>query len=335
MVRRVAWRMGPYLLVLWAALTVSFALPRIAPGEPLDYLLGYDVGLLTPADRTRVLAQYGLDRPVLEQYVSYLAGIAQGDLGTSVRSGRPVRDIVVARLGWTLARALPPVILATLTGVPLGALAAWRRRRRSGVALTGAALLLTSVPAFWLGLVFVAVFAVGLGWFPVIASLPLTATGPAAILEVARRLALPVLTLTMGIAGWMLLTSRAAVESTLGEAYLQLARANGIPERDILRRHALRNALLPIVTNAGLTLGTLIGGVVVVETVFSVPGIGSLMYSSVLARDYPTLQGVFLVTVAAVIGANLAADVAYPWLDPRVRRARATATAPANRARGN
>jgi peptide/nickel transport system permease protein len=267
-----------------------------------------------------VLAQYGLDRPVSEQYVAYLAGIARGDLGTSVRTGRPVGELVAGRLGWTLALAIPTLALALLIGVPLGALAAWRRRRGSGAALTGSALLLTSVPAFWLGLIGIAVFATGLGWFPVIASLPLTTSGPLAVLEVARRLALPVLTLTVGIAGWMLLTSRAAVESTLGEPYLLLARANGIPERDILRRHALRNALLPVTTNAGLTLGALVGGVVVIETVFSVPGIGSLMYASVLARDYPTLQGAFLVTVAAVIGANLLADLAYPRLDPRVRR---------------
>jgi peptide/nickel transport system permease protein len=327
MVRRVIGRLGPYVVVLWAALTVSFALPRLAPGEPLDYLLGYDAGLLSPADRARVLAQYGLDRPVPEQYVSYLVGIARGDLGTSVRSGRPVFDLVAGRLGWTLALAIPTVILATLIGVPLGAFAAWRRRRRSDVALTGAALLMTSVPAFWLGLVLLALFAVGLGWVPVIASLPITVSGPAAILEVSRRLALPVLTLTLGTAGWMLLTSRAAVEGTFGEAYLQLARANGIRERDILLRHALRNALLPIVTNAGLTLGTLIGGVVVIETVFSVPGIGSLMYTSVLARDYPTLQGVFLVTVMAVVGANLAADLIYSRLDPRIHPARATRVA--------
>lgn len=322
MARRVVKRLGPYVLTLWAALTISFALPRVAPGEPLDYLLGYDAGLLSPADRARVLAQYGLDRPVGAQYLGYIAGIATGDLGTSVRTGRPVREMVAPRLGWTLALAIPTIVLATLVGVPLGALAAWRRKRRTDVALTGSALLLTSIPAFWLGLVFVALLAAGLGWFPVIASLPLEASGPAAAVELAHRLALPVLTLTLGVAGWMLLTSRAAVEGTLGEAYLRLAQANGIPDGAILRRHALRNALLPVVTNAGLTLGTLIGGVVVIETVFSVPGIGSLMYTSVLARDYPTLQGAFLITVAAVVGANLLADLAYPLLDPRVRRDR-------------
>jgi peptide/nickel transport system permease protein len=319
MVRRVTKRFAPYLLVIWAAISVSFVLPRLAPGQPLDYLLGYDASTLSEADQARVLGQYGLDRPLAEQYVAYLAGILAGDLGSSVRTGRPVADMVTGRVGWTLALALPALAIGILVGVPAGALAAWHRRRVAGVALTGSALLLTSLPAFWLGLILMAVFAAGLGWFPIITSLPLPSDGAAALLETARRLTLPVLTLSIGTAGWMLLTTRAAVEGTLGAAYLQLARANGISERAILWRHALRNALLPVVTNAGLALGALVGGVVVVESVFSVPGIGSLMYSSVLARDYPALQGAFLVTVVAVVGANLLADLAVRRLDPRVR----------------
>jgi peptide/nickel transport system permease protein len=163
------------------------------------------------------------------------------------------------------------------------------------------------------------VLAAGLGWFPIIASMPLSAEAIGAALEMVRRLTLPVLTLTIGTAAWMLLTTRAAVEGTLGSGYLELARTNGIPDRAILWQHALRNALLPVVTNAGLTLGVLLGGVVVVETVFSVPGVGGLVYSSVLARDYPALQGAFLIAVLAVVGANLAADVLCRHLDPRVR----------------
>jgi peptide/nickel transport system permease protein len=319
MIRRVAGRLGPYLLVVWAAVTISFALPRLAPGEPLDYLLGYDAAQLTPDARSAVLAQYGLDRSLPDQYVGYLAGIATGDLGTSVRTGRPVSEMVLGRLGWTLALAVPTLLLGLVIGVPAGAIAAWRRRRATGVAITGAALVVTSLPAFWLGLILMALLATRLGWFPVIGSLPLPAEGAAAAVELVRRLALPILTLTAGTAGWMLLTTRAAVEGTFGAGFLQLARANGLSERSVLWRHALRNALLPVVTNAGLALGALVGGVVVVETVFSVPGIGGLMYSSVLARDYPALQGAFLVTVLGVVLANLAADIAYRRLDPRVR----------------
>lgn len=318
MVRSVTQRVAPYLLVIWAAVSIAFALPRLAPGQPIDYLLGYDASGLNAAERSRVLGQYGLDRPLPEQYLGYLAGVAMGDLGTSVRTGRPVTGMIVGRLGWTLALALPALALGLLVGVPAGALAAWRRRSATGVAITGTALVLTSLPAFWLGLILMAVFAAGLGWFPVITSVPLRADGAAALLEMARRLALPILTLSVGTAGWMLLTTRAAVEGTLGAAYLQLARANGIGERAILWQHALRNAMLPVVTHAGLALGALVGGVVVVESVFSVPGIGSLMYSSVLARDYPALQGVFLVTVLGVVGANLVADLVCRRLDPRV-----------------
>ena len=330
MVRLVARRAAQYLLVIWAALTIAFALPRLAPGEPLDYVLGSDAGTLSIPDRARVLAQYGLDRPVIEQYVRYLGGLASGDLGTSVRTGRPVRDLVLGRVPWTLALAIPTLLLTTLIGVPLGAIAAWRRGRPTDVALTGAALLLTSIPAFWLGLVLVAVFALGLGWVPSITSLPLPADGAGAAIELVRRLVLPVVTLVAGLVGWTFLTTRAAVESTLGQEYLLLARAKGLSPGTILFRHGVRNALLPIVTNAGLSLGLLMSGAVVVETVFGVPGLGSLIYSSVIARDYPTLQGAFIVTVLGVVGANLLADLSYPLLDPRVRPRRRlpAATAP-------
>jgi peptide/nickel transport system permease protein len=161
MVRRFTKRSAPYLLVIWAAISISFALPRLAPGQPIDYLLGYDASGLSASERSRVLAQYGLDRPLVEQYVTYLAGIASGDLGSSVRTGRPVSEMVLGRLGWTLALALPALALGLLVGVPAGAIAAWRRRRASGAAITGVALILGSLPAFWLGLVLVAVFAAG------------------------------------------------------------------------------------------------------------------------------------------------------------------------------
>lgn len=318
MAPRVTRRVAPYLLVVWVAVSIGFALPRLAPGEPIDYLLGYDAGGLTAGERSRVLAQYGLDRSLPEQYVAYLAGIVGGDLGVSVRTGRPVSEMLAGRVGWTLMLVLPALALGIVLGVPLGAVAAWRRRHATGIAITGSALVLTSLPAFWLGLLLMAVLATGLGWFPVVTSMPIGDSGPGALLGMARRMTLPILTLCVGTVGWMLLTTRGAVEGTLGAAYLRLARANGIGERAILWRHALRNALLPVVTHAGLALGSLMGGVVVVESVFSVPGIGGLMHSSVLARDYPALQGAFLVTVLAVVGANLLADLACRRLDPRV-----------------
>ena len=322
MARFVATQVGQYLLVILAALTVSFALPRLAPGEPLDYILGYDTGTLSLADRGRVLAQYGLDRPVAEQYVAYLAGAAHGDLGTSDRTGRPVAGLLGQRIGWTLALTIPTLILSTVIGVLGGAVAAWRRASRIDLGLTLTAIVLTSIPTFWLGMILIAVFAVGLGWLPSIASLPLDGGGTATALELGRRLLLPVVALTASLVGWTFLNARAAIESTLGAEYLVLAEAKGLSTRTILLRHALRNALLPIVTNASLSLGVLISGAVVVETVFSIPGIGGLIYSSVLARDYPTLQGAFLVTVLGVVGANLLADLAYPILDPRVRTTR-------------
>ncbi len=322
MARDIATRIGQYILVLWVALSIAFALPRLAPGEPLDYLLGYDAGTLSHGDRARVLAQYGLDRPIGEQYVAYLAGIARGDLGTSVRTGRPVANVLGPRIAWTLALTIPTMILSTILGVLAGMIAAWRRASRTDLTLTTGAIVLTSIPSFWLGMLLVAVFAVGLGWLPSIASLPVETSGLPLAAELARRLVLPIAALTAGGVGWTFLNARAAIESTLGSDFLILAQAKGLSTSRILVRHALRNALLPIVTNASLSLGVLLSGAVVVETVFSIPGVGGLIYSSVLSRDYPALQGAFLITVVGVVGANILADLAYPLLDPRVRSAR-------------
>ena len=322
MVRDIATRTGRYILVIWVALTIAFALPRLAPGEPLDYLLGYDAGTLSPGDRARVLAQYGLDRPVGEQYLAYMAGIVRGDLGTSVRTGRPVATLLGPRIAWTLALTIPTVILSTIIGVLAGTIAAWRRASRTDLTLTTGAIVLTSIPSFWLGMLLIAVFAVGLRWLPSIASLPVEASGLSVAVELARRLLLPIAALTASGVGWTFLNARAAIEGTLGSDYLILAQAKGLSTSRILVRHALRNALLPIVTNASLSFGALMSGAVVVETVFSIPGVGGLIYSSVLSRDYPALQGAFLITVVGVVGANILADLMYPLLDPRVRSAR-------------
>jgi peptide/nickel transport system permease protein len=175
----------------------------------------------------------------------------------------------------------------------------------------------------------IAVFSVELGWFPSYGAVAITAEGAAGWLEVAQRLVLPVATLTLATVGSIFLLARAAMTSVLDEAFVRLARSTGIPEHRIAVRHALRNALLPVYTNLTLAVGTLVSGAVVVETVFAYPGIGRLIYEAVLARDYPVLQGAFLLVTVGVIAANLLADVTYPLLDPRVRHDRGTGDVPA------
>lgn len=315
-------RAGQYLLVLWVAVTLNFALPRLAPGDPLHYLLGQEANTLTPEQRERVLAQYGLDRPVPAQYASYLAGLVRADLGTSVRFGRPVRDILVDRLPFTLLLVVPAIVLSTVLGTALGVLGAWKRGRPLGVALLVGMLFLESAPSFWIGMLLIAVFSVELGWLPSFGTGPLVAVDglPAYGVEVARRLILPVATITLATVGGTFLLARASLLTTLGEDYVLLAEAKGVPGRSVVFRHALRNALLPVYTNVALRFGALAGGAVVVETVFGYSGLGRLVYESVLARDYPLLQGAFLLISVGVIAANLLADLTYPFLDPRVRR---------------
>lgn len=314
--------MAQYLLVVWVAVTLNFALPRLAPGDPLHYLLGQEANTLTPEQRERVLAQYGLDRSAPEQYVSYLGDLVRGDLGTSVRFGRPVRDVVADRLPFTLLLVVPAILLSTVLGTALGVLGAWKRGRPLGVGLLIGMLFLESAPGFWIGMLLIAVFSAQLGWLPSFGTVPLLAVdGPLAYaVEVARRLILPVATFTLATVGGTFLLARASLLTTLGEDYVLLAEAKGVPERSVVLRHALRNALLPLYTNVALRFGALAGGAVVVETVFGYSGLGRLVYESLLARDYPLLQGAFLLLSVGVIAANLLTDLTYPFLDPRVRR---------------
>ena len=308
-----------YLLVLVLAITVNFALPRLAPGDPLDYLLGDQSFQLNPVQRQQVLAQFGLDKPTGEQFRDYVANLARFDLGTSVIHGRPVADVIGDRLPWTLALVGTSIVLASLLGIGLGVLAAWRRGRGSDIGALAVVMVLDSTPLFWLGMILLGIFAVELGWLPLFGA-GARGTGFVLSVEVVRSLVLPVATLTLGTTGGVFLVSRYAMVGTLSEDFLLLSEASGLSTRRIVFAHALRNSLLPVATVVLLNLGLLLGGATVVETVFSYPGLGRLVYEGVLARDYPLLQGTFLLIAVGVIVCNLAADLLYPLLDPRVRR---------------
>ena len=313
-------RLAQYALVLWAAATLNFALPYLAPGDPVNYLYTGPIQGLTEAQLTQIRAGYGLDRPVLEQYAGFWTGLVRGDLGISVEHNRPVVDLLLERLPWTLALIAFGILGATVIGIVLGALAAWWRGRRRDIALVAGVLAVDSMPSFWIGMMLIAMFAVQLGWFPSFGATEITASGAAAIGEMVHRLALPVATITLAIFGSIFLLTRAAMISVLDEPFVRLARSKGISERRIALHHALRNALLPVFTNVTVMAGTLLSSLVVVETVFAYPGLGRLIYEGVTARDYPLIQGAFLLITVGVIVLNLLADLTYPLLDPRVRR---------------
>ncbi len=312
-------RAGQYALVLVVATTVNFLLPHLAPGDPVTYLYGGETAGLTDAQLAEVRASYGLDESLLEQYGSFWAGLLRGDLGVSVDYNRPVLDVLAERLPWTLALVGVATLLAFAVGTLLGALAAWHRGTRRDTGTVVGVLAVDAMPGFWIGMLLIAVFSVELAWFPSYGATVITAEGAAGWLEVAQRMVLPVATLTLATIGSIFLLARAAMTSVLDEGFVRLARAAGIAERRIAVRYALRTALLPVYTNLTLAVGTLVSGAVVIETVFAYPGIGRLIYEAVIARDYPLLQGAFLLVTVGVVVANMLADATYPLLDPRVR----------------
>jgi peptide/nickel transport system permease protein len=243
----------------------------------------------------------------------------------SARYARPVRDLVLERLPWTLLLVGTATTVAIAAGTLAGFRSGWRRGRTSDVSTLTLFMALDAMPIFFIALLLMLVFSVQLGWFPIYGAVPTMPTaGVDLVLAVARRLVLPASSLALGFVGTVYLVARPAMVAELREDYVLMAQAKGLP-RKAVRRHAERNALLPVTTIAFINLGTMVGGATVVETVFSYPGLGRLVYESVLARDYPVLQGAFFILAVTVIAANFLADLVYPVLDPRVRRAFALA----------
>jgi peptide/nickel transport system permease protein len=319
--RAVAAKASQYALVLWVAATLNFLLPRLAPGDPVQYLYGGDALGLSPEAVQQVRAGYGLDRPLPEQYLAFWAGLFRGDLGRSVQFNRPVVDVLAEYVPWTVALVGVATVLALIVGVGLGTWAAWHRGRRRDAGAVAAVLVLDSMPGFWIGMILIAVFAVGLGWFPSYGAAAIDAEGAAWLADAAHRTVLPAVTLAVATFGGFFMLTRAAMVTVLDEPFVRLARAKGVPERRIALHHALRTALLPVWTNLTLVLGTLLSGAVVVETVFAYPGLGRLIFDAVTARDHPLLQGAFLLVTLGIVVANALADLTYPLLDPRVRTA--------------
>ncbi len=309
-----------YLIVLFVAVSLNFAMPRLAPGNVVDYLMPPEsAGSLTEADRQQVLQQFGLDQPAPQQYVHYLNRLVHGDLMVSARYGRPVRDVLFERVGWTVLLVGSSLLIATLIGVFLGFRSGWRRGGRNDVGALSAVLLADSTPPFFVGSMLLLVFSVRLGWVPTFGARPWSgAQGMALIGGILERLVLPLITLVIASIGPVFLVARSAMISELQEDYILGAEARGLTPAQV-RRHAQRNAVLPVSTIVLMSIGTLVGGAAVVESVFSYPGLGRLIYESVVARDYPVIQGAALLLVLGVVLANFLNDMLYPLLDPRVR----------------
>lgn len=297
-------RLAAAAVVMLGVCTLVFLLLHLVPGDPVDAMLGESA---QPADRTALRAALGLDRPLAAQYLDYLAGLARLDLGESIRDQRPVAAVLAERLPATLQLAVAALGVGVVIALPLGLTAARHRGRALDGGAMAFSLLGVSLPNFWLGPLLILVFSLWLGWTPVSGN-----EGPASLI-------LPALTLGTGLAAVLARMVRASVLEVLGEDYIRTARAKGLSEGAVLRRHALRNAWLPILTILGLQLGGLLGGAVITETVFAWPGLGSLLIEAIQGRDYPVVQGCVLLISLLYVLVNMLTDLAYVWADPRVR----------------
>jgi peptide/nickel transport system permease protein len=302
------------LLTLPTLLLVSvgvFFLIRLIPGDPALVLLGEGADAASLAG---VRADLGLDRPVPVQFLAWLEHAVRGDLGRSIVSGEPVAQLILEHFGLTAVVVLVAVTLATLIAVTAGLVAAWRQDSGIDLAVVGAATVVLAVPSFWLGLLLLLLFGVNLGWLPFVGYVPFSESAA----QAALFLVMPVVTLTITESGVLTRMMRASSIDVLQLDYVTHARAKGLSEATVLIRHVFPNAFAPTLTLVGLTLGHLLGGVAVIETVFTLPGLGRLMVDSVLSRDYPVVQGCLLFTAVVYVVVNLLVDLCYPIFDPRV-----------------
>lgn len=290
--------------VVFGVLLLTFLLVHLVPGDPVEVMLGESA---SRADRTALRAAMGLDRPLPAQFADYLGKLARGDFGASIHSHAPIAGLLAERFPATARLALLSLSIALLIGIPLGIAAALRQHRWPDYLATISALILSAMPHFWLGPLLMLVFSLWLGWLPV--------TG----MESPSSILLPAMTLACGLTAILTRMTRASLLEVLNEDFVRTARAKGVSENVVILRHALRAALLPVMTIVGLQLGSLLAGAVITETVFGWEGIGRLLVESIEKRDYPVTQACVLVIALTYVLVNLATDLLYSRVDPRIR----------------
>jgi peptide/nickel transport system permease protein len=313
-----------YVFIAWAALTLNFLIPRLMPGDPVRVLMASSEGQIEPEARDAIAAQFGItDDPLIVQYGHYLRDLMHLDMGVSLSNYPvPVGEVISQALPWTLALVGVSTVLSFVLGTTLGVWLAWRRGTWSDHVLP-ALTFLNAIPYFWMALILVLILAVTLGWFPYAGGYDRTMFPELSwsfVGSVIYHAALPALTIVLSsFAGWVLQMRNMTV-TILGEDYVSMAEAKGLPKRTVLFGYAARNAILPSVTGFALALGGVVGGSMLTEVIFNYPGLGYTLFSAVSAQDFPLMQGLFLIISLAVIAANLIADVAYVFLDPRTRQ---------------
>ncbi len=290
--------------VLFGVSFIVFAIMSMTPGDPASVILGPTA---TMKDMQQLNEELGYNRPFLVRYISFVVNAAQGDFGKSYRSQTPVFDEIFTRFPTTLKLAIGSILLATLLGIPIGIFSAVRQYSWFDMTSTVIAMFLASVPQFWLGLMAILVFSVTLGWLPSIG------------LSTLKHYILPVLTLSLPTAANIIRLTRSAMLETIRQDYIRTARAKGVPEVTIVLKHAFRNALLPVITVIGINFGVLLGGAVLIESVFGIPGVGSLTINSIRMKDIPQTTASVLFLAFAYIVILLVVDVLYAYVDPRIK----------------
>lgn len=322
--RYLARRLVLYALAAWASLTLSFALPRLMPGDPASATFARFQGKLSPEAMDALATSFGVsDDPLWRQYIDYLGGVVTGEFGTSVSQyPAPVADIIGSALVWTLVLTGVAVILSFALGTALGVIAAWRRGGWFDSLAPPAVVFLGAFPYFWLAMLALFVFGFTLEWSPLrhaYASHVSPGFSWSFLSSVIAHAVLPAATIVIASLGGWLLSMRNTMVGVLSEAYVTLAHAKGLPDRTVMWRYAARNAILPNVTGFGMALGFVLSGSLLTEIIFSYPGLGYVLIQAVRGLDYPLLQGLFLTLTIAVLAANLLVDLVVMALDPRVR----------------
>jgi peptide/nickel transport system permease protein len=320
MPRYLAKKFAYLVLTVLAVVATNFVIFHLMPGDPVTHIARGQH--LDAAAIARLRAYYGLDDPLTRQFAEYVGHLVRGDLGYSYTYQSPVSPIVLRALGNTLILVTVSTLLVVILGVVIGVWAASRRGTRSDGAVVIGSLTFWSLPTFWVGMLLIFVFAVSLGWLPIAGMYTADALYPTVLTQIsdlARHLILPTVAMVLVDIAQFVLITRSSLLATLSEDYMTTAEAKGLHPRRVLWRHGVRNALLPVVTATTLYSSAVVGGTIQVETVFSWPGMGQLIYLSVVRRDYPVMEACFLIFAVVVVLANFASDLLYRRLDPRVR----------------
>lgn len=315
-----------FILTFFLAISINFFLPRMVPGNPLQLIAGNAAAGLGKERVEALRAQYGLDRPLSEQYMIYLKQLARGDLGQSYRfsGGKSVVEVLTKNFRWTLLLVGISLVLALMIGSALGIWSATRRGDSLDLSLLSGIYVLRSIPPFWIAMLLIPVFAIQLKVLPVGDSYSIPRLeGWEYAKDVARHAAMPVFVLTLAYIPTAFSIMRASMFGIMESDYIRTARAKGVRNTWVVLKHGLRNALLPVLTSFMVDLGQLLGGVTVIEAVFNYRGIGNMMFEAVKSRDYPLLQGGFLLFTITILVLNILTEIIYPYLDPRLRRATA------------